>query len=70
MKAPPEEFEPVLAIITRQTDLGLSRWHEVVYYDVWEKEWHSYKGSDTFEVLGDSVIDWAYCSEVFDKEKL
>ena len=64
MKAPPEEFEPVLAIITR----GQSKWHEVVYYDVWDKQWYSYHGSNTFEVLGDTVIDWVYCSEVFDKE--
>jgi hypothetical protein len=67
-KNPPEEFESVLAIITRQTDLGLSQWYEVVYYDVWEKEWKSYRGSDTFDLADDRVINWVYCNEVFDKE--
>lgn len=69
MKQPPEEFEPVVAVITRVSELELSRWHEVVYYDVWDKRWYSYHGSNTFDVRGDTVEDWIYCSEVF-KDKL
>ena len=43
----PIELEPVLALISHQSDLGHSQWYEVVYYS--DKKWCSFAGSKTFE---------------------
>lgn len=60
----PQDFEPVLAKIQRQGDLGLSTWHEVVYFDeVREGIWKSFSGSDTFED-GEQVLAWEYISTI------
>lgn len=37
---------PVLAKIERQTDLGLQKWYEVVFYS--EGSWRSFDSSYTF----------------------
>ena len=55
----PSELEPVLAEIEHINDLGLSKWYEVVYFDV---SWHSYSGSNTFKD-GEEVVKWKYCKD-------
>ena len=55
----PNQLEPILALITHQGDLGLSKWYEVVYYD---DGWYSYAGSKTFQD-GEQVVDWKYCKD-------
>ena len=55
----PIQLEPVLAEINHITDLGLSKWFEVVYFD---EKWNSYSGSKTFED-GEQVIKWKYCKD-------
>jgi len=57
----PTKLESVLAKINHQSDLGLSQWYEVVYYD---GKWRSYSGSTTFKD-GEIVVEWKYCKELF-----
>jgi len=57
----PTKLESVVAKINHQSDLGLSQWYEVVYYD---DKWCSYSGSKTFED-GEIVVEWKYCKELF-----
>jgi hypothetical protein len=58
----PNNLESVLAKITHQNDLGLSQWHEVVYYDNETEKWCCYSGSKTFQD-GERVVDWKYCKD-------
>ena len=59
----PKFLKPVLAYIRHLNDLGLSRWYEVVYFDVdITKQWKSYHGSITFND-GEQVIAWKYTEE-------
>lgn len=55
----PNRFEPVLALIMHQGDLGKSEWYEVVYF---YQEWCSYAESKTFED-GERVIKWKYVTD-------
>lgn len=55
----PIELEPVLAEIESITDLGKSKWYEVVYFD---GIWRSYSGSNTFKD-GEKVIKWKYVKD-------
>ena len=55
----PINLKPVLVEINHMNDLGLSRWHEVVYFD---EKWKSYNGSKTFED-GEQVVKWKYCKD-------
>jgi len=55
----PNESEPVLALITHQSDLGESKWYEVVYF---LRKWCSYSGSNTFED-GEQVVKWKYVKD-------
>jgi hypothetical protein len=59
----PTNLESVLAKITHQNDLGLSQWHEVVYYDNDTEKWCCYSGSKTFQD-GERVVDWKYCKDL------
>jgi hypothetical protein len=59
----PNNLESVLAKITHQNDLGLSQWHEVVYYDNDDDKWCCYSGSKTFQD-GERVIAWRYCKDL------
>jgi hypothetical protein len=59
----PNNLESVLAKITHQNDLGLSQWHEVVYYDNETEKWCCYSGSKTFQD-GERVVDWKYCKDL------
>ena len=61
MKELPLAFEPVLAKIAGQTDLGRSLWYEVVYHN--GEEWCCYAGSKTFDD-GEKVLSWKVCSEI------
>ena len=60
----PIGLDPVLAKISHMTDLGLSQWYEVVYYDDLDNKWCSYDGSKTFDD-GEQVIEWISCKELF-----
>lgn len=60
----PNNLESVLAKITHQNDLGLSQWHEVVYYDNETEKWCCYSGSKTFQD-GERVVAWKYCKDCF-----
>lgn len=64
LKKAPTEFEPVLAKISHQNDLGLSQWYEVVYYD---NKWRSYSNSQTFED-GEMVLKWKYCKNLLKQD--
>ncbi len=55
----PNELEPVLALITHQSDLGKNEWYEVVFFS---NGWRSYYGSKTFED-GEQVIKWKYVKD-------
>ena len=59
----PTNLESVLAKITHQNDLGLSQWHEVVYYDNYTDKWCCYSGSKTFQD-GERVVAWKYCKDL------
>jgi hypothetical protein len=59
----PTNLESVLAKITHQNDLGLSQWHEVVYYDNDDDKWCCYSGSKTFQD-GERVVAWKYCKDL------
>jgi hypothetical protein len=59
----PNNLDSVLAKITHQNDLGLSQWHEVVYYDNYTDKWCCYSGSKTFQD-GERVIAWKYCKDL------
>jgi len=56
----PKKLIPILALINSVTELGLSSWYEVIYFD---GSFKSYSGSKTFED-GEKVIKWTYCSNV------
>ena len=58
----PKELIPVLAVISVNTCLSKSTWHEVVYHD--GNKWCSYAGSKTFSD-GGTVLKWKYASECF-----
>lgn len=55
----PTQLEPVLAEIEHISDLGKSKWYEVVYFD---ENWRSYAGSKTFED-GERVVKWKYVKD-------
>ena len=55
----PNQLEPILALITRQGDLGKNEWYEIVYF--FEK-WCSYAGSKTFDD-GEQVVKWKYVKD-------
>ena len=57
----PIELEPVLAKINHVNDLGISSWHEVIFYF---QGWQSYSGSNTFND-GEKVVNWKYCKDIF-----
>lgn len=60
----PRELKPVLAEIHSQGSLGLSKWHEVVYYDSDIRYcWCSYAGSNTFN-KGEQVVAWEYVDNI------
>jgi hypothetical protein len=60
----PEDFESVLAKIEKQSDLGLSTWYEVVYFDeVREGVWKSFSDSSTFDD-GEKVVAWEYIKNI------
>jgi hypothetical protein len=52
----------ILAKISKQGDLGLEKWYEVVCYH--DNKWHSFAGSETFN-HGEQVVEWAYCIDLF-----
>lgn len=58
---PKNIIEPILAKIEHMSDLGLSSWYEVVYFD--DNEWFSYAGSKTFND-GEKVVKWEYCKDI------
>ena len=66
MNKRPNDLTSVIAQIEHLTDLGISRWYEVVYYS--EGEWHSYAGSNTFRD-GEKVLQWKYCDDVFNTKR-
>ena len=53
----PEEGSAVVATISHQHSLGLSKWVEVVYHD--GDNWKPYQGSRTFSD-GERVLSWEY----------
>ena len=61
----PEGLKPVLAKITHQGSLGVSDWHEVVYFngEAGIGEWESYSGSKTF-LDGEKVIACRYVDDI------
>ena len=63
MKAP-RPFDPVLAKIDYQGDLGQEQWNEVVFYD--GESWRSYADSETFQD-GENVSKWVYCNDAFNE---
>lgn len=64
----PDTLDPVLAEITALSDGGwFSTWYEVVYYDANNSTWHSYSNSETFDCVGDKVLNWKYCSEALNE---
>lgn len=58
----PKILEPILAEIYAITELGESRWFEVIYWD--GEKWQSFAGSKTFED-GETVLRWIYAKECF-----
>lgn len=58
----PMELEPCLARISLVADTGVSRWHEVVYYDPQAEKWASYGQSSTFSD-GEQVESWRLIDE-------
>ena len=65
MSSTPKLLDSVLAQIEAQNDLGKSTWYEVVYHN--EDGWQSYQGSDTFDTLSYTVLDWTYCEDCFEQ---
>lgn len=62
----PSDMLPVLAKIQSQNSLGLSVFHEVVYFDDSIGRWKSFAGSNTFND-GESVISWAYADGIIEQ---
>lgn len=64
----PKDLKPVLAKIESITELGLSSWYEVIYYDdEYTKQWCSYAGSSTFQ-RGEIVKSWEYIENIMLKD--
>lgn len=62
----PKKLRPVLAKIRAITELGVSEYYEVVYYDDFiDNKWCSFAGSKTFND-GEFVITWRYADECLD----
>lgn len=61
MKELPPAFEPVLAKIQGQTDIGRSTWYEVVFFN--GENWCCYFGSKTFRD-GEQVLSWKICTDI------
>ncbi|CAH9011489.1 conserved hypothetical protein [Vibrio phage 199E37-1] len=60
----PKDYKPVLAKIEKQGSLGLSTWHEVVFFcEDRYNAWQPYSGSDTFSD-GEKVLAWSYVDEI------